>query len=161
MKKLFYLLGLTLFLSGYALAANQRIAVIDVLSILQNMPEREQVAKTLEKEFDSRIKTLQNDEKKAIEAEQRLQREGLTLSSSQKKKLIETKSKFEEKASTLSKDYRKRESEEVNKLLAKIRDAVVTIVKKENYSIVLKAEAAFYADGASDITDKVLAQVKK
>ena len=46
MRKCIYILGLiTLFLAGSAFAAEQKIAVVDVISILHNMPEREQVAK--------------------------------------------------------------------------------------------------------------------
>lgn len=162
MRKCIYILGLiTLFLTGSAFAAEQKIAVVDVISILQNMPEREQVAKKLDSEFESRAKVLQNEEKNAKQAAYRLQKEGMTLSTADKNKLAGTIKAFEEKARAFSQDYRKRESEEANKLLAKIRKAVASVVKKEHYSIVLKAEAAFYADGAADITDKVLEQVKK
>lgn len=162
MKKFIYTLGLILLLiSGQSFAAPEKIAVVDVISILQNMPERQQVAKTLDQEFKSRGKKLRIEEKRASDAAQRLQKENMTLSAAEKQKLTTMINAFEEKARSFSQDYRKREGEEANKLLAKIQKAVSIIVKKENYAIVLKAEATFYANNVADITDKVLEQVKK
>lgn len=161
-KKIIYILGLAcIFLTGFAFAAEQKIAVIDVISILHSMPEREQVAKKLDNEFRGRARALQAEETQAKAAAQRLQKEGMTLSTSDKAKLSGTVKAFEQKAQKFSQDYRKRENEEGNKLLSKIRNAVIEVVKKDHYSVVMKAEAAFYADSASDITDKVLEQVKK
>ena len=162
-KNFIYSLGFTLLLvaSWPALAETEKIAVVDVMSVLQNMPERQQVTQTLEKEFKARVGLLRAEEKKANDMAQRLQKEGMTLSVVEKKKLIGDINKFEEKARVFSQDYRKRESEEANKLLVKIQKAVSVIVKQENYAVVLKSEAAFYVNNVSDITDKVLEQVKK
>ncbi|MCO6523491.1 MAG: OmpH family outer membrane protein [Candidatus Schmidhempelia sp.] len=162
MKKIIYALGLMIMLlTGSVFAAEQKIAIVNVMYILQHMPEREAVSKTLNSEFESRAKTLQAQEKKAQEAAQRLQKENLTLSASDKKKLTEIIGAFEEKAKAFSQDYHKRETEEVNKLLGRVQEAVSKLVKQENYSLVLKAEAAFYVNDTIDITEEVLAQVKK
>ncbi|WP_392566361.1 OmpH family outer membrane protein [Utexia brackfieldae] len=162
MKKILCILSLTaLLLSGFAYADGQKIAVIDVIYILQNMPEREAISKALDSEFEARAKVLQTEEQKTNEAASRLQKEGLTLSAAQKKKLADQINAFETKAKAFSQDYRKREGEEANKLLVRIKDVVTQIVKKDNYSLVLKAEAAFYADNSTDITAQVLEQVKK
>lgn len=161
-KKFIYTLGfILLVISGQSFSAPEKIAVVDVISILQNMPERQQVAKALDQEFKSRSEKLRAEEKKTSDAAQRLQKENMTLPAAEKQKLTTMISAFEEKARAFSQDYRKRESEEANKLLTKIQKAVSVIVKKEDYAIVLKAEAAFYANNVSDITDKVLEQVKK
>jgi outer membrane protein len=161
-KKIIYALGLTIMLlTGSVFATEQKIAVVNVMYILQNMPERETVSKTLNSEFESRAKTLQSQEKKAQEAAQRLQKEGLTLSAGDKNKLKDIIASFEEKAKAFSQDYHKRENEEVNKLLGHIQQAVSTLVKQEHYTLVLKAEAAFYVNDTIDITEKVLEQVKK
>lgn len=162
MKKIISVLGLTaaLLTSGMAVAAEQKVVIVDVVSILQQMPQREGVAKALDAEFEARAKTLQDEEIKVNEAAQRLKKDALTLSASEKAKLTGVITAFEEKAKAFSQDYRRRESEEANKLLVKIQEAVKTLAQKEKYTLVLKAEAAFYAEGATDITDKVLQQVK-
>lgn len=162
MKKILSVVGLSLALLFSGLAnADTRVAVVDIMSILQKMPERESVIKAIDAEFASRAKVLQDEEKKAKDAAQKLQKDGLTLSNSEKTKLTTLISAFQDKANTFSTDYRKRENEEANKLLVKIGEAVKKIATKEKYDLVLKAEAAFYATDSVDITDKVFAQVKK
>lgn len=140
--------------------AEVKIGVIDVMSVLQNMPQRKTVGEALDKEFDARAKSLQEEQKKAEAASARLKKDGLTLSSSEKAKLNKVISDFEAKAKSFSEAYRKRESEEASKLLLKIQDAVKDIVAKEKYDIILKAEATLSASDAVDITSKVLEKVK-
>ncbi|WP_392560983.1 OmpH family outer membrane protein [Orbus sturtevantii] len=162
MKKIVSVIGLSLALLLSSTAfAETKIAVVDVVYILQQMPQRESVSKALDAEFESRAKALKEEEKKAIEANQKMQKDGMTLSASDKTKLTNVMKAFEDKAKSFSMDYRKRENEEAGKLLAKIQDAVKKIVAANKYDLVLKAEAAFYATDSIDITKKVLEQVKK
>ena len=161
-KKIISVLGLSVALLFTGVAnAEIKIGVIDVMSVLQQMPQRETVGKALDKEFEARAKTLQQEEKKANEAAARLKKDGLTLSSSEKTKLNKTISDFENKAKAFSNDYRKRETEEASKLLTKIQEAVKKIVEEEKYDLILKAEATLSASDAVDITNKVLEKVKK
>ena len=161
MKKIISVLGLSVALLFIGVAnAEIKIGVIDVMSVLQQMPQRETVGKALDKEFEARAKTLQQEEKKANEAAARLKKDGLTLSSSEKTKLNKTISDFENKAKAFSNDYRKRETEEASKLLTKIQEAVKKIVEEEKYDLILKAEATLSASDAVDITNKVLEKVK-
>ena len=162
MKKIISVLGLSVALLFTSVAnAEIKIGVIDVMSVLQQMPQRETVGKALDKEFEARAKTLQQEEKKANDAAARLKKEGLTLSSSEKTKLNKTISDFENKAKAFSNDYRKRETEEATKLLSKIQEVVKKIVEDEKYDLILKAEATLSASDAVDITNKVLEKVKE
>lgn len=162
MKKIVSIIGLSVALLFTNVAnADSKVAVVDVVSILQQMPQRQVVSKSLDSEFESRAKALQEEEKKANDAAQKLKKDGMTLSASEKTKLTNIIKDFEEKANNFAMDYRKRESEEANKLLIKIQEAVIAVSKKENYDIVLKAEAVFYVVDSVDITSKVLEQVKK
>jgi len=160
-KKIISVIGLSLALLSGSVFADTKVAVVDVVSILQQMPQRESVSKALDAEFESRAKILKGEEKKAYDANQKLQKEGMTLSASEKRKLTNLIKAFEDKAKGFSTDYRKRENEEANKLLAKIGEAVKKVATAEKYDLVLKAEAAFYATDSVDITSKVLEQVKK
>ncbi|MCO6536655.1 MAG: OmpH family outer membrane protein [Gilliamella sp.] len=162
MKKIIYFLSVsTALLFASFVNAEVKIGVVDVMSVLQRMPQRESVGKALDSEFEARAKSLQAEEKKANEAAARLKKDGLTLSSSEKTKLNKTISDFENKAKAFSADYRKRETEEAEKLLIKIQEAIKDIVAKEKYDIILKAEATLSASDAVDISDKVLEKVKK
>ncbi|OCG22286.1 MULTISPECIES: OmpH family outer membrane protein [unclassified Gilliamella] len=162
MKKIISILGISvaLLFAGFA-NAEVKIGVVDVMSVLQRMPQRESVGKALDNEFEARAKSLQAEEKRASEAAARLKKDGLTLSSSEKSKLNKIISDFENKAKAFSDDYRKRETEEAGKLLTKIQEAVKDIVTTEKYDIILKAEATLSSSDAVDISDKVLEKVKK
>ena len=141
--------------------AEVKIAAVDVMSVFQRMPQREIVGKALEKEFSAQIKSLQAEEKQASEANARLKKDGLTLSSSEKAKLGKIITDFEDNLNDYRIKFEKRESEEKGKLLTKIQGAVKDIVASEKYDIVLKAEALLFASDAVDITDKVLEKVKE
>lgn len=161
-KKIISVLGISAALLFTGMAnAEVKIGVVDVMSVLQKMPQRETVGKALDKEFEARAKSLQEEEKKAGDAAARLKKDGLTLSASEKTKLNKTISDFENKAKAFSADYRKRETEEAGKLLTKIQEAVKDIVTTEKYDIILKAEATLSASDAVDITNKVLEKVSK
>lgn len=162
MKKFISVVGLgaALLFTGVA-NAETKVAIVDVVSILQQMPQREAVGKALDSEFEARAKVLQEEEKKANDAAQKLKKDNMTLSASEKTKLENIIKGFENKAKEFSLDYRKRENEEANKLLVKIQEAVKAVAEKERYDLILKAEAAFYVTDAADITNKVLTQVKK
>ena len=162
MKKIISILSvsITLFCASFA-NAEVKIGVVDVMSILQRMPQRESVAKALDSEFEARAKALQAEEKKAGEADARLKKDGLTLPSSEKSKLNKTISEFENKAKAFSADYQKRQKEEFGKLLTKIQEAVKDIVETEKYDIILNAETTLSASDVVNISDKVLEKVKK
>lgn len=162
MKKFISVVGLSaalLFTAG--VSAELKVAIVDVVSVLQKMPQREVVSKKLDSEFEARAKALQEEEKKADSAAQKLNKEKMTLSATEKKKLEKVITSFQEKAKEFSLDYRKRENEEASKLLDKIQVAVDAVAKEGKYDLILKAEAALYATEATDVTGKVLDQVKK
>ncbi|SFC69615.1 Seventeen kilodalton protein [Pragia fontium] len=140
--------------------AADKIAVVDVMSILQKMPERETIAKQLETEFKSRATALQKEEKAAQDKVKKLQTSGASMKAADRTKIENDIKAFQQKAAAFTQDSRRREAEEMNKLVAKVQSAVKTVAEKEGYAVVVKADAAFYANAENDITEKVLTQVK-
>lgn len=63
MKKLLCAAGVSIALAMSAGAYAEKIAIVNVGEVFQNMPAREAVAKQLESEFKSRATELQNLEK--------------------------------------------------------------------------------------------------
>lgn len=152
-------LGLAMVASAGVQAAD-KVAVVDVMSILQKMPERETIAKQLDTEFKARATALQKEEKAAQDKVKKLQTSGASMKAADRSKLEGEIQAFQKKANEFTQDSRRREAEEMNKLVAKVQAAVKTVADKEGYSVVIKADAAFYAATDNNITDKVLAQVK-
>ncbi|WP_437610287.1 molecular chaperone Skp [Erwinia sp. V71] len=156
-------LGLALAVSAGAQAAD-KIAVVNVSSIFQQLPARATVAKQLENEFKGRATELQGQERDLQTKMQRLQRDGSTMKASERssmeKDIMAQREAFASKAQAFEQDNRRRQNEERNKILSRIQDAVKKVADSEGYDVVIDANAVAYATNAKDITADVLKQVK-
>ncbi|MEC5317914.1 molecular chaperone Skp [Brenneria populi subsp. brevivirga] len=156
-------LGLALAVSAGVQAAD-KIAVVNVSSIFQQLPQRETVARQLENEFKGRASELQSMEKDLQTKMQKLQRDGSTMKASDRSKmekdLMAQRDRFSAKAQAFDQDNRRRQMEERNKILSRIQDAVKSVASKDGYDVVIDANAVAYAANAKDITADVLKQVK-
>jgi len=164
-KKWLYAAGLGLVMASSAsVQAADKIAIVNVASIFQQMPAREAVAKQLENEFKSRATDLQSQERSLQTKMQRLQRDGSTMKASDRSKLekdvMAQREAFSAKAQQFEQDNRRRQGEERNKILSRIQDAVKSVASKEGYDVVIDANAIAYASNDKDITADVLKQVK-
>lgn len=165
MKKWLYAAGLGLALATSTVAqAADKIAVVNVSSIFQQSPQRAVVAKQLENEFKGRATELQSMERDLQTKMQRLQRDGATMKASERssleKSVMAQRETFSTKAQAFEQDNRRRQTEERNKILSRIQDAVKSVATKEGYDVVIDANAVAYASNAKDITADVLKQVK-
>jgi outer membrane protein len=164
-KKWLYDAGLGLVMaSSVSVQAADKIAVVNVQSIFQQMPARDAVAKQLENEFKGRATQLQAQERDLQTKMQKLQRDGSTMKASDRSKLekdvMAQRETFSTKAQAFEQDNRRRQAEERNKILSRIQDAVKTVASKEGYDVVIDANAVAYANSDKDITADVLKQVK-
>ncbi len=166
MKKWLYAAGLGLVMASSAASvqAADKIAVVNVQSIFQQMPARDAVAKQLENEFKGRATQLQTQERDLQTKMQRLQRDGSTMKASDRSKLekevMAQREDFSTKAQAFEQDNRRRQAEERNKILSRIQDAVKAVASKQGYDVVIDANAVAYANSDKDITADVLKQVK-
>lgn len=165
MKKWLYAAGLGLVMaSSVSVQAADKIAVVNVQSIFQQMPARDAVAKQLENEFKGRATQLQAQERDLQTKMQKLQRDGSTMKASDRSKLekdvMAQREDFSTKAQAFEQDNRRRQAEERNKILSRIQDAVKSVASKQGYDIVVDANAVAYASHEKDITADVLKQVK-
>lgn len=165
MKKLLCAAGLGVALAISAgVQAADKIAIVNVSSIFQQLPQRATVAKQLESEFKGRATELQGQERDLQAKMQRLQRDGSTMKASDRtrmeKDIMSQRETFSTKAQAFDRDNQRRQMEERNKLLSRIQDAVKKVASDEGYDVVIDANAVAYAASAKDITADVLKQVK-
>jgi len=157
-------LGLALAASSVAAQAADKIAVVNVSNIFQQLPQRAAIARQLENEFKGRATDLQAQER-ALQAQmQNFQRNASTMKASVRasteKDIMAKRQAFSEKAQAFEDDNRRRQTEERNKLLTQIQAAVKKVASSEGYDIVIDSNAVAYATDAKDITADVLKQVK-
>ncbi|MGB5142791.1 MAG: OmpH family outer membrane protein [Shewanella indica] len=157
---------MTLMLMGAPLAAQaEKLAVVDMGAVFEQLPQREQISNALKTEFGDRmaeVQKLQEDLRGLLEKQQR---DAALMSEAQKTELVRKmeslKADFQLKGKALDEDLRRRQGEEQNKLLVKVQKAINTIAEKEKYDMVLQRGAVVYVKPAADISSKVVEALSK
>jgi len=157
---------MTLMLMGAPLAAQaEKLAVVDMGAVFEQLPQREQISNALKTEFGDRmaeVQKLQEDLRGLLEKQQR---DAALMSEAQKTELVRKmeslKADYQLKGKALDEDLRRRQGEEQNKLLVKVQKAINTIAEKEKYDMVLQRGAVVYVKPAADISSKVVEALSK
>lgn len=146
-------------------AAEQKIGVVNVQGVLQNMPQAVDIQKSIEEEFKEQaaeVKRLESDIRFYIED---LQRNAATKSEDEKKalqeKILTTRQEYEEKAQALRAQSQRRMNEETDKLLGFIKQSIDVISAEEKFDVVLNANAVAFITPDADLSEKVLEHASK
>lgn len=145
--------------------AQQKIAVVDIQSVLQAMPQLTSIGQKIEEEFKDQITDVQRLQKDGEFYVEKLQRDAATMSEAEKEALqqqiLEVRQELQQKAQPLQQNIRSRENEERNKLLLQIKGAIDQVAETQKFDLVLNATAVPFADPSHDISEEVLAIVSK
>ncbi|ACA87542.1 outer membrane chaperone Skp (OmpH) [Shewanella woodyi ATCC 51908] len=146
-------------------AQAEKIAVVDMQAVFEQLPQREQVSKTLKTEFGDRVASVQKMQEDLRGMLEKQQRDGALMSETQKtemvRKMESMKSELQLKGKALDEDMRRRQGEEQNKLLVKVQQAINKIAEKESYDMVLQRGAVIYVKPTADISNKVVDALSK
>ena len=155
-------MALALF-TGTAQAAN--IAVVDFARIIKNIPQSETVQKTLQAEFEPKMKELQALEKSMQEKQETARRNEALMTDTQKKELIreleEMDASLKLKAKALQQDGQLRQREENKKILIVVQKAITEISQKEGYDLVVERQSTLFTKPELDISAKVIEHLSK
>ena len=162
MKK--WLLAAGLAMATSAQAAD-KIAIVNMGNLFQQVAQKTGVSATLENEFKGRASELQRMEGDLQSKMQRLQRDGSTMKASDRSKLekdvMAQRQTFSQKAQAFEQDRQRRSNEERGKLVTRIQTAVKAVAADQSIDLVVDANAvAFNSSDVKDITADVLKQVK-
>jgi len=163
-KKWLLAAGLGLAMAISAQAAD-KIAIVNMGNLFQQVAQKTGVSATLENEFKGRASELQGMEKDLQSKMQRLQRDGSTMKASERSKLekdvMAQRQTFSQKAQAFEQDRQRRSNEERGKLVTRIQSAVKAVAADQNIDLVVDGNAvAFNSSDVKDITADVLKQVK-
>lgn len=146
-----------------AQAAGVRIAFVNSSALLEQAPQAELAKKKLEKEFAPREKEIHDAQQSAQTLEQKLNRDGVTMSDSDRSKQEQELNRrlrdLQRMQSNFRDDLNLRKNEELGKLQRLILSAIQDVAKAKGYDLVL-AEGVVYAAPKVDITKAVLAQLQ-
>ncbi|QQX82585.1 OmpH family outer membrane protein [Shewanella sp. KX20019] len=157
---------MVLVLVGAPLAAQaEKIAVVDMQAVFEQLPQREQVNETLKAEFGDRVAAVQKMQEELRGLLEKQQRDAALMSDSQKtdmvRKMESMKAELQLKGKALDEDMRRRNGEEQNKLLLEVQKTINTIAEKEQYDMVLQRGAVIYVKPTADISNKVVEALGK
>jgi outer membrane protein len=154
-----------LLLASTAMAADQKIAVVNFQEVMGKIPQTAAVMQGLEEEFKDEKAVLAQLEKDIKYYQEKKKRDGSLMSA----KEIED---LDAQIGTLFQDYQAkgkafqqstgaRKNEETNKIIALVRQAIDNIAAKGEYDLVLEQSAVVYSKPDASITTDVVEQVSK
>ncbi|MGP3593547.1 molecular chaperone Skp [Vagococcus sp. WN89Y] len=165
MKKLLLAAGFGLAMATSAVQAADKIAIVDMSNLLQQVAQTSGVSQTMKNEFGGRASELQRMETDLQTKVQRLQRDGSTMKASERTKLEKEiasgRQDFAQKAQAFEQDQARRSNEERGKLVTRIQAAVKKVAADQGVDLVVPSNAVIYnSSDVKDITADVLKQVK-
>ncbi len=162
MKKWLLAAGLGLALATSAQAAD-KIAIVNMGSLFQQVAQKTGVSNTLENEFKGRrASELQRMETDLQAKMKKLQ--SMKAGSDRtklEKDVMAQRQTFAQKAQAFEQDRARRSNEERGKLVTRIQTAVKSVANSQDIDLVVDANAVAYnSSDVKDITADVLKQVK-
>ena len=158
------LVSIVLLFSMSLAYAEQKIAFVNQAKLLQKAPQAEAARSKLQKEFAKRDKALVSMQKQIKTNSEKLQKDAAILSSTElnklKRKITLLRRDLERDKAAFKEDLSIRQNEELVKLQKSVLKSIQTIAENEKYDLII-SEGVIYASKKIDITDKILAQLKK
>ncbi|MCC5879408.1 MAG: OmpH family outer membrane protein [Idiomarina sp.] len=153
------IVGMSVGVSATA-SAQEKIAVVDVGAVFQQLPEREEIAQSLQREFSERIERMQQREEQIGELRDRIQRDEEIMSEDEyNQSMMEFQQRVQEAQQAgqqLNEEMRRRQNEERDRVLRRMQDIIAEIAEEQGYDIVLEANGVAYARSSFDISSRVL-----
>ena len=145
-------------------AADLKIGVVNVSTLLQRSPQAQNATQEMAKKFDSRKKDLVAEQDKIKSLQDQLNKNGSVMSAAQLQdtqgQLEDLQRDFSRKSADFQDDYNMERNAQLSKLQQEVVKAVQEFAQAQKFSLIL-GEGVFYADNNVDVTDQVLVQMQK
>ena len=162
LKKLAVLLGLLIL--SQTTQAEVRIGVVNIPLLMANAPQAADAKKRLEKEFSPKDKQLVAQQKKIKSLEEKLARDGMTMTDTKKRELerqiIAIRRDAQRAQQEFKEDFSIRRNEELGKMQNRIIEAVKALAEEGDYDLLL-TEGVIHASDKVDVTEKVQEKLSK
>jgi len=141
-----------------AVAAEMKIGFLDAERINRESAPAIRASKELEKEFAPRIQELQRLERQMKEAQAALEKDGMTLSESERGRreqdLARMGRDFQRSQREYREDLNQRRNEKLSDLFQRANKVIQQIAEAEKFDLIL--QEAVFRSPRIDITDRVL-----
>jgi outer membrane protein len=143
--------------------AELKIGVVDYGRLVEESPQAKSSLDGIRTEFTPRQRDLQNQQATLKAKEDRLQKDGATMSQDQRasseKDLRDSYRELQRKQSEVQDDFNARRNEEMSRLQKILIEQVRIYAKAQNFDLVI-ADGVIYTTPTIDITPAILAQLQ-
>lgn len=155
-----------LFLSQVATAADMKIGLVDMQKAIQSTTAGKKAKTELEAEFEKRKKDLQKKEADLKKMSEDLEKKKSVMSEEvlgrKQVELQEEMMKYREILNKNQNEIQKKERDLTQPILEKMRTTISQVAKEGGYTYVMEnSPMVLFADGAHDLTDKVIKAFEK
>lgn len=154
--------------TSFALAAetgSMKIGILDAEKVLRSAPQVATINKNLEKQFrgpHDNIMKLQQTLQAEIE---KINRDGATMSEKDRgmlqDKIIADKTKLRGDQEAFQQNLANAQEQAMGKFMETLKGVIAKIAKDQQYDLILLKQATAYHSDKADISDAVLAALKK
>lgn len=145
--------------SPIAMAADMKLGVVDLRQVLQKSAQMAALNKQLETQFKPREDKIKAAQKALQADEDKFKKEESTMSASDKSKLqdkiIAERTALQGLVATFQQDLGTAQNQGMQKLLTDAGAVIADLGKKDDYTLIVSKEAAFYSKDGMDMTAKV------
>lgn len=143
--------------------AELKIGYVNYSQLMEESPQAKAISEQIRNEFMPRQRELQNQQQSLKSREERLQKDGATMTDEQRgreeKELRDGYRDFQRKQTEAQDDFNARRNEELSRLQQMLINEVRIYAKAQSFDLVL-AEGVIYANNALDITAQILSQLQ-
>ena len=144
--------------------AELKVGYVNYNKLAQESPQAKVLEDAMRAEFLPRQRELQTLQQSLKSREDKLQKDGATMSEDQRqheeKELRDGSREFSKKQSEFQDDVNARRNEDMARLNRTLSDAVTTYAKAQGFDLVVADNAVIYASPTIDITPQVLATLQ-
>ncbi|WP_018358587.1 OmpH family outer membrane protein [Porphyromonas levii] len=165
MKKILLSLVALMAMPLMSLAQEQKVAVVDVNSIIMQMPETKAMQTTLDnllKKYEDTHVAMQEEFQKKYEAYE-AEREGLleTIRTRREQELQDQAKRIQDLQQVAQQDYQKKQVELLTPIQKKIQDAIAAVGNENGYTYIVDAATVLFMNNSTaiDATTKVKAKL--
>ena len=139
--------------------AELKIGVVDYGKLMEESPQAKTVVEAIRTEFTPRQRDLQNQQQTLKAKEDKLQKDGATMTEDQRqrseKELRDSYRDLSRKQQEVQDDFNARRNEEMSRLQRTLIEEVRVYAKAQNFDLVI-ADGVIYSTPTLDITPAIL-----
>jgi outer membrane protein len=142
-----------------------KIGVIDMKKVLSASTAGQKAQGVVEEKMKSLQGTLKKDENDLVTLQKEMEKKGSAWTDAVKqekaKAFQKKRNDFAAKQENANLELKKVREDNVNPILKKLEEIVEKVAKNEGYSLILPRNVVLYSSEATDISDKVTAELNK